>query len=259
MQSPTMTSMRNSYIIFVSAICLLVATGCSTASQIQRERTAQAHYKLGIAYLNNDELQQAFVEFQKALVSNSKYRDVHYALGHVYFQRGQWEEAKKELITTVKLDPDFAEAHNYLGKVYEKMGKWELAIEEYKKALKNLRYRTPHFAHYNLGLALMNTKDHEGALREFKEAIRIEPSFVIAYQAEGQAYSRLNRYGEAIEAFQQALEFNPSNPEVHFNLGVAYFKEDTRSKAKEAFEKVIELAPEGELSKNSKLYLDRLQ
>jgi hypothetical protein len=40
---------------------------------------------------------------------------------------------------------------------------------------------------------------------------------------------------------------------------VAYFKTDSHHEAKESFEKVVKLAPEGDLAKNSKLYLDRLQ
>jgi tetratricopeptide (TPR) repeat protein len=254
-----MAMMANRFVLFFVVTGLLVSAGCGTSSGIKREQIAEAQYKLGISDLNNGQLQQAFVKFQKALESNPKYRDAHYALGHLYFLRNQLDEAQNEFIKTIKLDPDFAEAHNYLGKVYEQKGEWELAIEEYKKALENLQYKTPHFARYNLGVALMNLNDHEGALAEFDKAIRIDPSFIGAYQAKGQAYSQLNRYSEAIKAYQQALNLNPNNPAVHFSLGVAYFKTDLHQEAKEAFEKVIELVPEGELAKSSKPYLDRLQ
>jgi tetratricopeptide (TPR) repeat protein len=253
------TTVANRVILLVVLTGLLVTTGCGTSSGIKRDQIAEAQYKLGISDLNNGQLQPAFVKFQKALESNPKYRDAHYALGHLYFLRNQLEEAQKEFIATIKLDPDFAEAHNYLGKVYEQKGEWELAIEEYNKALENLQYKTPHFARYNLGIALMNINDHEGALKEFDKAIQVDPSFGGAYQAKGQVYSQLNRYNEAIKAYQQALKLTPNNPVVHFGLGVAYFKTDSHHEAKESFEKVVKLAPEGDLAKNSKLYLDRLQ
>ena len=254
-----MTPIRSRFIAFMVVMGLLISVGCTTTSRDRRDRSAQAHYKLGISYLNNDQLQQAFVEFQKALESNSAYGDVHYALGHVYYRRGQFEEAKNEFLMTIRIKPDYAEAHNYLGKAYEQMGKWDLAIAQYKKALANLQYRTPHFAQYNLGVALMNINDYEGALNEFVEAVRVEPSFMAAHHGMGQAYSKLNRYGEAVEAFQEAIRLAPESPRVHFYLGAAYFKEGARLRAREAFEKAIELAPEGEFAKESRRYLDRLQ
>lgn len=259
MRNIPMTIMTNRFILFFVVTGFLVTTGCGTSSGIKREQMAEAQYKLGISDLNNGQLQQAFVKFQKALESNPKYRDVHYALGHIYFLRNQLEEAQKEFMKTIKLDPDFSEAYNYLGKVYEQKGEWELAIKEYNNALENLQYKTPHFARYNLGIALMNVNDYEGALIEFDKAIQVESSFIGAYQAKGQVYSQLNQYSEAIEAYQQALKLAPNNPAVHFSLGVAYFKADSHQEAKEAFEKVIELTPEGDLVKNSELYLDRLQ
>lgn len=257
-QPVRVTPMTKGLTLFI-LIGLLIQTGCSTPPRAQRERTAQAHYKLGISYLNDNRFQQAFVEFQKAVEANPKERDARYALGHIYFIQGKMEEAQKEFKIALRSDTDFSEAHNYLGKVYERKGEWEQAISEYKKALKNPKYATPHFAHYNLGIAFINTSNDEGALKEFEEALRIDPSYSPAYQGRGEVYFRNSRYKEAIGAFQQALRLTPDNPDAHYNLGEAFFREGSRDQAREEFEKVIKLAPEGELAKNSKEYLDRLR
>ena len=248
------------YFILLGAVILLLSAGsCGTAAKVKRERMGEAHFKLGMALLNNNQLQKAFVEFQKSVESDPKNRDAHYALGHVYFVRGQFIKAEKEFLATQKIDPEYPESHNYLGKVYEGMQKWELAISEYQKALASLKYETPEKAHYNLGIALLNTDDHEGALEEFDKAIRFNSSFAVAYLGKGQVYSRMNRNSKAIEAFQLALNLFPTNPRINFELGVVYFKAQSPVEAKMAFEKVIEFAPEGKLAEDSKQYLERLQ
>ena len=53
------------------AVFLFLLSGCGiTKSRIKSEREADAHHKLGIAYLNENNLQMAFMEFSKAVDSN---------------------------------------------------------------------------------------------------------------------------------------------------------------------------------------------
>ncbi|HEY5594356.1 MAG TPA: hypothetical protein VIL61_04265, partial [Nitrospiria bacterium] len=47
-------------------------SGCSKMSKAERGKNAQAHYKLGIYYLNDNQTQPAFIEFQKAVEISPK-------------------------------------------------------------------------------------------------------------------------------------------------------------------------------------------
>src|SRR6185295_14313868 len=150
------------------ALLLLLLTGCATSeSRLKKQNEAAAHYKLGIAHLNENRTQEAFIEFQKAVEMDPKNAEVHYALGHIYFQRGKNEEAAREFETVIKIDPEYSAAHNSLGQVYGTDRRWDDAIREFQKALKNPKYDTPHLAHYNLGLVYENKGQHAQAIKEF--------------------------------------------------------------------------------------------
>lgn len=259
---------------YISAILLLLfLVGCATSqSRLKRENEASAHYKLGIAQLNENRTQEAFVEFQKSLEINPRNSDTHYALGHIYYYQGKYPEAIQEFKTVLKLDPENSEAHNYLGKLYEIDKSWDDAIHEYQSALKNPKYATPQFAHYNLGLVYDNKGQFADAVKEFQEALRIDPNFVtalggssahIVYYEIGQAYASMQKSKEAIEAYQNAIKLIPDYTDAHFGLGVVYFKEGSRQSkqlAKAEFEKVLKSSPDGTiLAKNAKGYLESLK
>jgi len=237
----------------------LLAAGCATASQAQRKKTAEAHYKLGLSYLNENQTQLAFVEFQKSIEDNPKDKDTYYGLGHVYFMQGRYPEAADAFLKAIKLEPDFSEAHNYLGTVYERMDEIDKAIAEYNKAIENPQYVTPQFARHNLGMIYLTAGNYKQAEKEFQDAIRVAPDYALAYNGLGQAYYRDGKYEEAKQAFDGALKIVPDYPEVHFYLGQIYFKTGSNLQAKQEFESVIRLAPKTELARKAKQNLDLLR
>ena len=56
--------MRKTIFLLIS---LVMCLSCATMSKEERLQKASAHYQLGKSYLNNNNIQPAFVEFQKAL------------------------------------------------------------------------------------------------------------------------------------------------------------------------------------------------
>ncbi len=47
-------------------------------------KNANYHYQMGISYLNDNNIQPAFVELQKALELNPHDKDIHDAIGIIY-------------------------------------------------------------------------------------------------------------------------------------------------------------------------------
>ena len=133
--------------ILVMAIFI---SSCATAS-IENTNKATAHFKLGVSYLNENNVQPAFIEFRKAYELNPEDKEVLNAIGIIYLLKFEdYPKAIDFFQKAVNIDPDFAEAHNNLGFAYEKSKKFNEAIESYKKALANLIYRSPEKAYYNL-------------------------------------------------------------------------------------------------------------
>ncbi len=239
---------------------LFLITGCAmTQNQIKKEREADVHYKLGRAYLGENNLQMAFMEFQKAIEFNPNDKTYYYAIGLVHFRMERLEDAIYAYKKALTIDPMYAEAHNGLGAVYGKFGRWDDAIGEYKKALNNAQYSTPQWVHYNVGYAYFNKGDYQSAMLEFKEATKIQPELSMFHLWLGIAYMKLDRTKEAITAYETAKRLDAGNVDVYYNLGFAYLKGGMKPEALDAFKKVVEISPESEAAADSMKYINLLK
>lgn len=221
----------------LSAILL---TACANKADI---RQADAHYKMGYSFLIDQQVQPAFVEFQKAVELNPKDRDTHYALGHVYYLKEQFADAESEFRRVIKLEPDDAAAWNYLGKVYEALGKDDQALEAYDRALTFPQYATPELARYNKGKLFAKRGKTSDALREFNAALRINPTHVLAAYEAGRIYEDQKDMTQAMAAFEVAVRYGPSFAEAQYHLAKTYVRVGKTAQAREAYQKVVELAP----------------
>ncbi len=222
-----------------SAILVL---GCAHKVDLKQ---AEAHYKLGYSFLIDQQLQPAFVEFQKAVENNPGDRDTHYALAHVYFLQQNFSEAERELKRVLKIDDRYAEAWNYLGKVYDEQGRTDLALQQFDHALSLPQYPTPELAYYNKGRVYLKKGRPDDALRSFVGAVRVNPKqpyAPAAYEA-GRLYLDQGAVKEAINVFRLAVQQAPNAPEAYLYLANAYARGGMDKDARESYQKVIELAP----------------
>ncbi len=242
-------------------IPLCTACGMGEA-QLRKEKEASAHYKLGISYLNDRSLQKAFIEFQKAIEIDPRYRDAHYALGHVYFMQENHTEAIASLRKSLSFDSKFSDAHNYLGKVYEAQGKFDQAILEYQAALKNPQYDTPEKPQMNLGLVYLKQEKYDEAVRSFQSVLRFSPRpefIALTQNGLGRAYFQMGKIKESIASYQEALRIAPDFVDAHLNLASAYLREGSKGLAAGAFKKVVELSPQSSQAKEAQKFLDALR
>ncbi len=65
------------------------------------------------------------------------------------------------------------------------------------------------WAYYNRGLAYLHLGDHARAIKDYDQALRLDPGFAIAYNNRGLAYNNVGEYRRAIEDFDRALRLNP--------------------------------------------------
>jgi adenylate cyclase len=86
-----------------------------------------------------------------------------------------------------------------------------------------------------LGNVLLWRRDHEGALREFRRMIELDPNFAQGHAATGMALTYAGRPAEALDAIALAMRLDPHYPSIvlHF-VGQAHF-------SLERYETAIEL------------------
>jgi len=79
-------------------------------------------------------------------------------------------------------------------------------------------------AHTEKGLDYFARNKYEQAIKEYDEAIRLDPQLAAAHNNMGSAYFALGRYDLAINAFNQAIQLDPNYGQAHFNLALTYLK-----------------------------------
>lgn len=70
------------------------------------------------------------------------------------------------------------------------------------------------------GLNKLSRCDYGAALKDFKQALRIDPNFIDAYICQSIVYYYQEDYQEAIATCNQVLQINPSNVDAYNNRGL---------------------------------------
>jgi Flp pilus assembly protein TadD, contains TPR repeats len=78
-------------------------------------------------------------------------------------------------------------------------------------------------AQYNLGIALNEQGDTDGAIAHYRQALDLRPSYGEAHYNLGRLLVQKGQVDEAIPHYEKALEINPADAEAHNNLGATLF------------------------------------
>jgi len=258
--------------------------GCSVAFWLAVPQTAfaedaDAFYKQGLAYKQENKPDQAIEALEHAVAANPKHymawaslgnlyktarKDIPKAvnayehavegikkdkvvwanLGMAYFRNNQTDQALKALITASSLDPNDAEIHGNLGTVRRQKGDVAGAITDLELAVK-LKPDDAQFAN-NLGVAYRFAKRDDDAVKAFQKAIAIAPNdagfhFNLAVAYRRQTEKNPEMIPQAITEYEKATSLDPGNAEGWFDLGFMYKQDHQTDKAVAAFNKYLEL------------------
>jgi tetratricopeptide (TPR) repeat protein len=90
------------------------------------------------------------------------------------------------------------------------------------------------------GIFYLYSNDHNRAIIEFDNAIKINPNDPKAYNNKGSALSEIARQEEAIQEFDKAIERDPNYAVAYYNKGLALGKLGRQEEAIQEFDKAIE-------------------
>ncbi len=97
--------------------------------------------------------------------------------------------------------------------------------------------------HLNLGLALSNNGDVDGAIRRYRAALQVDPYYAMAHNNLGTELSDKGLVDEAIGEYRKAIELKPKDGFAYNNLGNALAKQGKLDEAIAACRKAVELEP----------------
>jgi Tfp pilus assembly protein PilF len=96
---------------------------------------AKQFNRVGMDYLDKEQLDQAVAAFIQALDADVEFGPAHNNLGKVYYKQKEWYKAAWEFEYAIHLLPRFAEPQNNLGLVLEESGQIDKAVEQYRMAV----------------------------------------------------------------------------------------------------------------------------
>ena len=189
-------------------------------------------------------------------------KEAHYNLGIAYLEAGQYNRAIPEFEAAIKLDADFIGAHCALCRAYLEQDELEKASTSVTAALKLDSTHQPALllcdtithAYYNKGKDHLNAERYTEAVSIFQKALTldadlggnsqvsdIESKHIYAHL--GAAYIGLKAYQEAIDALQNAIALDADLVDAHYNLGYAYVEQGHYDEAIPHLERAITIAP----------------
>ncbi len=189
-------------------------------------------------------------------------KEAHYNLGIAYLEAGQYNRAVPEFEAAIKLDADFIGAHCALCRAYLEQDELEKASTSVTAALKLDATHQPALllcdtithAYYDRGKEYLNAERYTEAVSIFQKALTlvedlgrssqvsdIENKHIYAHL--GAAYIGLKTYPKAIDALQNAIALDADLVDAHYNLGYAYVEQGHYDQAIPHLERAIAIAP----------------
>ena len=126
---------------------------------------------------------------------------------------------------------------------------WRNDVSIWRRALAVTEHNA--LAHFNLGTTLAVQGDTEGAVRHFREAVRIDPAKFDAHCNLGTMLAQKGELDEAIEHFRAAVRLKPKDPVSRSNLGVALVKRGRYAEAIPHLRAALKAHPEDAVSREA--------
>ena len=188
----------------------------------------EAHYNLGIAYLEAGQYNRAVPEFEAAIKLDADFIGAHCALSRAYLEQDEVEKASTAVTAALKLDATHQPALllcDTITQAYYDTGKEHLNAARYTEAVSTFQK------------ALILAKDLGGS----SQVSDIENKHIYAHL--GAAYIGLKAYQQAIDALQNAIALDADLVDAHYNLGYAYVEQGHYDQAIPHLERAIAIAP----------------
>lgn len=104
------------------------------------------------------------------------------------------------------------------------------------------RFRHPR-SHYYLGFLFLRRNLYSEAIRQFKNALRHDSSYLKAYMGLGISYLKNHQYDEAVTSFEKALSLNSKYPDLLNYFGLSYVFKGNYDRAMTLFKEAISMNP----------------
>ena len=208
-------------------------------------KSAWGWYALGYSLYGQRKIGDSIKALAQSLQLDVNNADAHKVLGRDLMIIGRFDAAKIEFLQGKRLEPKSAEMPYNLGKLYSIQDNWADARREFESAI---RLDSSYMEAYDgLGFALEALGDDADAVANYKKAIEMNESRRAGFASPYVNMSALsNRTGDrdaALEYARKALDANPKSDRALFQMAKAFEYQGDLNAAADALDRAISLNP----------------
>ena len=239
-------------IILICIMGIIIISGCDTRQknekkeakkdlkktdsvEIEKSREILTSRTLGLAYLEENKLEEAEAEFKK-LIRLAPGEALGYAnLGIVYMRMGKYEEAEEQLKKAIEINPDDPDIRLNLAKVYDLANKAEASREELEKSIEIDPDHVQTL--YSLAESYQNQTDVKSINqweKYLRKIVETTPTNLVARLYLIEVLIRNNNADEALKNLEEIARISPSLPDDavdYYNTSVEQLQADNTKDA----------------------------
>jgi serine/threonine protein kinase/Tfp pilus assembly protein PilF len=231
------------------------------------------HQNRAAAYAMSGRLEQAAVEYRRALELNPDDAQVLHGLGSVLAQLKRPQEAVDALQKAerrqptvkgaallsqclaelrsfadaeasahdaVNRDPQNAEAHFRLAIALSGQHRPKDAADEFQRSID---LNPTAVAYYNLGLEFRRLNQPAEATAALQQAVRLDPDHLLAHRTLARILAEANNWPEVEVQAREAIRIDKRHAPDHYNLGMALSRQQNPTGAVKVYQEAIKLDP----------------
>lgn len=225
--------------IIIFSILLCLVSGCKTTQEnsqsnsgmtsdglapsnqsVMRAKsdTAKINAQLGIAYLEQKNVQRAKQKLLLALQQGPNIPEPWYSMAYFLEATGNSVEAKKYYLKAVEVAPTRGDAQNNYGTFLCRSGHYKESIEHFMIAANTSDYLDPAAAYENAGLCAMKIPAYKQAGEYFNQALLKDPARTLSLLKLADVDIKLGKFHDAKGLLTQYALTVPSRSEEYEQL-----------------------------------------
>jgi Flp pilus assembly protein TadD len=206
----------------------------------ERPNLISAQIELGRLYLRLGDKARAVDQLRKAVAANPQSADAHDALGTALRQNGELDNAILEFRRAVSIQSNVFFLRN-LAQALRDQHDWGGALDCHQKIV-SLEPNSGE-AYVDLGYVLRRSDRLSEALTALRKGVTLAPELARGHFYLAEALSQTGESSEAILEYERAVGLNPKDPEFSFKYAVALSKNRLPDAIVE-LRRAVELDPE---------------
>ena len=196
-------------------------------------------------------------DFKTVVEIEPKNADAHYFLGLTYLDMDNRDSARQYFVKTLKLRSNYVGANLEIGLIEEWLQNYKVAIQFYEEEL-SIHPDSVRSLQRLGDLYRSSAMDFGKAKRMLEKAIKLDPNHVPTLLHYGNTLFNLDQLGQASEQFERALKLDPTDLTANYNLALMYEYGQKRQLAIYRWKKFLELNPPESWREQAKDHLRQL-